>query len=360
MPRVARFSHSARGARRPRVLLPLAAFVVAERRVERVRRLLAAGAEGAASTSPRARRPRRRRPRCSALAAAQPALSNTRRSACAPTRRRCSSSTPPSRWRRRPAPKARTRLERATAAARRLRAAVPYVPSGVATLTDRVLPNLLPVRDAAAFDATLRQSVGDRPAAAARADVRATTFGALAGVPGSGYFDRSAKREPSSCSPTASRPPSTRTPSAARSLEARRTKLLADPASGARDESIYEPSGRRDPNYRPDPRAQGAARVARRARPHGTAFDGSASSAAPRRRSARRSGPARRRRTAARRRRIRSRPYVALLALAAAGAVFGQAADARRAWREADSRSRAPCRRVPFMPAAAWPATVHR
>ena len=87
-----------------------------------------------------------------------------------------------------------TRLERAADAASRLRAAMPAVPSGVATLTDRVLPNLLPVADAAAFDATLRQAVAINQPPPREQNVRATSFGALAAIPGSGYFERSAKR----------------------------------------------------------------------------------------------------------------------------------------------------------------------
>ena len=52
-----------------------------------------------------------------------------------------------------------TRLDRAAAAAERLRAAVPTVPAGIASLTDRVLPNLLPVPDAAGFARVLDQGV---------------------------------------------------------------------------------------------------------------------------------------------------------------------------------------------------------
>ena len=41
----------------------------------------------------------------------------------------------------------------------RLRAAIPQVPAGVATLTDRVLPDLLPVPDVAGFDAVVERGV---------------------------------------------------------------------------------------------------------------------------------------------------------------------------------------------------------
>ena len=75
-----------------------------------------------------------------------------------------------------PGPRSRTRLDRATAAAERLRAAIPEVPSGIATLTDRVLPDLLPVGDAGAFDATLRRAVAIEEPPPRALSLRATTF----------------------------------------------------------------------------------------------------------------------------------------------------------------------------------------
>lgn len=81
-----------------------------------------------------------------------------------------------------------TRLDRAAEAAIRLRAAIPEVDSGVATMTDRVLPDLLPVADLAGFDAVLRRTVQiDRPPPAS-SNATATTFGALADVPAGNYF----------------------------------------------------------------------------------------------------------------------------------------------------------------------------
>jgi len=86
------------------------------------------------------------------------------------------------------------RLDRATRAAAALRAAIPQVPSGIATLTDRVLPDLLPVPDAASFDATLARSIAIEEPPPAQTDVRATSFDALDGIATLGYFDSSAKR----------------------------------------------------------------------------------------------------------------------------------------------------------------------
>ena len=56
------------------------------------------------------------------------------------------------------------RLDRARRAAGTLRNAIPDVPSGVASFTDRLLPNLFPTSDPGAFAATVDRAVGiERP-----------------------------------------------------------------------------------------------------------------------------------------------------------------------------------------------------
>ena len=87
---------------------------------------------------PRARaRPARPRTRTAGSAVRR------RNSACAATPRSSTSSTPRTRCGRRTAARP-TRLERALAMARRMRLDLTDVPSGVATITDRVLPNIFP------------------------------------------------------------------------------------------------------------------------------------------------------------------------------------------------------------------------
>jgi hypothetical protein len=147
-----------------------------------------------------------------------------------------------------------TRLDRATAAAARLRRAIPQVASGIATLTDRVLPDLLPVPDIPSFDATLQRAVAIEAPPPTTVSARATTFTALTAIPTSGYFERSAKR--------------------------RAVVLLTDGESGPFDpgslgrsfarigvvivrvwgpkELVYGASGRPDAAYRPDPTAPAA------------------------------------------------------------------------------------------------------
>jgi hypothetical protein len=86
-----------------------------------------------------------------------------------------------------------TRFAQARAAVRKLRAAAPDVPSGLAGLTDRVLPYIFPTADAGAFDATLQRSVkieSPRPQQVSR---NATSFAALSRLGGTGFFGQGAR-----------------------------------------------------------------------------------------------------------------------------------------------------------------------
>jgi hypothetical protein len=233
------------------VVLPLAAFAVAERRVAAVRRTLRlrhprGGVDFAALASLAAV------VLLLALAAAQPAVSSTRTERVRTDAEALfvvdiSQSMAASAGRT-----GRTRLARAMVAAQKLRSAIADVPAGVATLTDRVLPNLFPVPDAAAFDATIEQTVAINQPPPRELNVRATNFAALADIPQSGYFPASAKHrvvvlltdgESGFFDPA----------SVGKGLGTRpRTDLLAVQFWG-RNEAIYAASGRSDPNYRPDP-----------------------------------------------------------------------------------------------------------
>jgi hypothetical protein len=85
-------------------------------------------------------------------------------------------------------PTSPTRLDRAADAAVRLRLAIPTVASGLATLTDRVLPDLLPVADSDAFAAVARRSVQIESPPPRSFSTRATTFSALSDVTAGNYF----------------------------------------------------------------------------------------------------------------------------------------------------------------------------
>lgn len=88
-----------------------------------------------------------------------------------------------------------TRLERAREQAELLRERLPQVPVGILSLTDRLLPHLFPTTDSSVFRSTLATSIGiERPPPALFFSTRATQLSMLAGIPERGYFSPSAKK----------------------------------------------------------------------------------------------------------------------------------------------------------------------
>lgn len=87
-----------------------------------------------------------------------------------------------------------TRLDRATRAAIVLRSSIPTVASGIATLTDRVLPDLLPVADVDAFDAVAQRSVQIESPPPTSTSARATSFTALSDIPVGNFFSPGTSR----------------------------------------------------------------------------------------------------------------------------------------------------------------------
>ncbi|HKI91874.1 MAG TPA: hypothetical protein VJ986_06210 [Gaiellaceae bacterium] len=95
----------------------------------------------------------------------------------------------------RAAPGAPTRLARAKRDALRLRRALTDVPVGIASMTDRTLPALMPTTDAALFGRTLAQSIGiDRPPPSQPYTGRATTFEALLPLVASHFYSHGVTR----------------------------------------------------------------------------------------------------------------------------------------------------------------------
>ena len=81
-----------------------------------------------------------------------------------------------------------TRMERAQRFGLRMRRRLPDLASGVASLTDRVLPHLFPTEDEEVFTATVEQSIGvDKPASRALDDVT-TLFAAFDTMAGDNFF----------------------------------------------------------------------------------------------------------------------------------------------------------------------------
>jgi hypothetical protein len=151
-----------------------------------------------------------------------------------------------------------TRLVRAKRLALQLRHAVPDVPVGIASLTDRVLPHLFPTLDADVFESTLRDSIGiERPPPAGTEDL-ATDFNSLGDTAANNYYRPNvAKRLLVVFSDGESR--FFDEVELGRDLEKGRVRVLFvhlwDP-----NEKIFLQRNNVDPGYRPDPQSQGEAR----------------------------------------------------------------------------------------------------
>jgi hypothetical protein len=88
-----------------------------------------------------------------------------------------------------------TRLARAKRLALRLEHALPDVPFGIATMTDRSLPNLMPTVDETVFDRTVEQAVAiNTPPPSQPHRGRATTFDALVPVVQSNFYSQGVQR----------------------------------------------------------------------------------------------------------------------------------------------------------------------
>jgi len=91
-------------------------------------------------------------------------------------------------------PEGETRFDRAREIAAEIRAALPEVPLGIVSLTDRALPQLFPTTDAAVFASALERSIGvERPPPRLFFAERATDLDAAAAVLQRGYFDPDAR-----------------------------------------------------------------------------------------------------------------------------------------------------------------------
>ena len=81
------------------------------------------------------------------------------------------------------------RLERAKRIALAIRAAIPDVPTGLGTFTDRPLPLLLPTPDRGAFAATVHRSLAIEQPPGLQNSITISSFDAVAPFPLEGYFD---------------------------------------------------------------------------------------------------------------------------------------------------------------------------
>jgi len=152
----------------------------------------------------------------------------------------------------RTAPGERSRLERAKREALQLRNRLTDVPVGIASMTDRTLPELMPTTDPALFSRTLAASVGiDSPPPSQAYPGRATTLEALVPVLQSHFFATSTRHR---LVVVFTDGESSRLPSTLRyqvGHVAELTALFVHVWSPG--ERIFKRGGRPDPNYRADP-----------------------------------------------------------------------------------------------------------
>jgi len=148
-----------------------------------------------------------------------------------------------------------TRLARAKAFASVVRASIPEVPVGIASLTDRTLPHLFPGVDEDVFNATLERSVAiERPPPRSSLVTRATELDALATLRSQHYFTpKSRKRLIVVLTDGESQPISS-----ARLSDAFRQTPAIEPVFvqfWGPDERVYA-AGAPERLYRPDPSAR--------------------------------------------------------------------------------------------------------
>jgi hypothetical protein len=149
-------------------------------------------------------------------------------------------------------PTSPTRFERAAEAARRLRAGIGPVPSGIASLTDRLLPHLFPTPDEAAFKATLRRSIAVDHPPPGTYNVTATTLGSLAALVTQNYYSRGATRRVAVVFTDAE---SRSFPTGGVGALFRREPPIRTifVRIGSTDERVYTTEGAQEPGYQPVP-----------------------------------------------------------------------------------------------------------
>ncbi len=174
-------------------VLPLTAVVVASRRVRRVRLLLGLSAAPTVRRFPRVLA-LAAVPLLLGLAATQPVLSSTTSGRVRTDAQAFFVIDVSRSMKAAKGPRAPTRFARAVQDAIALRAAIPTVPAGIATLTDRVLPSLFPSPDESVFDQTMTRAIALEQPPPASENVIATWLGALGALGTQNFFPASARR----------------------------------------------------------------------------------------------------------------------------------------------------------------------
>jgi hypothetical protein len=144
------------------------------------------------------------------------------------------------------------RLDRARRIALAIRAAIPDVPTGLGTFTDRPLPLLLPTPDRAAFAATVRQALAIEQPPGLQNSITISSFDAVAPFPLEGYFDPG-KTKRLLVILTDAESTTFNYPGVKKSFEARPRTAVVLIRIGGSGERVYGPDGLPESDYVPPP-----------------------------------------------------------------------------------------------------------
>jgi len=142
-----------------------------------------------------------------------------------------------------------TRFRRAVLLAERLRDAVPDVPAGLATITNRVLPNLLPVTDRASFRHVAEGAPAIDSPPPLRFASRSTNLGSLDELADGGYFPPAAVHR---LAVVLTDGETGSFPVAVTAAVLRRSRIRVLVVRTWHSDERISIRGRLDPNYRPD------------------------------------------------------------------------------------------------------------
>lgn len=153
-----------------------------------------------------------------------------------------------------------SRFDRAREAAQRIRLAIPEVPAGVASLTDRALPHLFPTTDLDAFRSVLARSVQINRPPPIEFNLRATSYEPIGDLLSRNYFSAGLDtRVVVVLSDGESRSSSAASLAAALSVGPPTRVMFV--RFWEQDESIFLPDGSVDAEYRPDPTSESQLRA---------------------------------------------------------------------------------------------------
>jgi len=151
-------------------------------------------------------------------------------------------------------PRATTRFDRARVAIERLRALLPDVKTGLASFTDRVLPNLFPSPDETTFARALQRALAVESPPPLSSRARATDLAALGSLTTQGFFDPGISRRVAVVVTDGETVP-VDSPALRRSLASTHVQLVFMHVPTGSGDRVYGTAGLPEAGYRPDPAA---------------------------------------------------------------------------------------------------------